>query len=297
MNTNNFIEFKKERDLGAMITDAFRFFREQWKPFFTSIIKISLVPILLVIALGVFFLISFSDILGSFLTFENPETLLLKTVNYGSFFMLSTIILCFYLVANVMITASSMYYLKSYIENQGKVDYDYVKQMTFNKFWSFVGLSLVTGTIVFIGLIFCFLPGVYLGVILSLSSCLLVFYEKGVLDALSDSFAFVKGHWWETFGILLVIILLIVVLNYATQIPVTIYQFIKIGTTVIDGTTSKEIVNQFKDPVYLLLLSFSYFFKFLLYTLELLVTVFIFFDINEQKNNAGALEKIATIGN
>ena len=42
MPTNDFIEFKKERDLGTMITDSFKFLRLEWKSFFTAIIKISL---------------------------------------------------------------------------------------------------------------------------------------------------------------------------------------------------------------------------------------------------------------
>ncbi len=41
MNTpNDYVEFKKERDLGATITDAFRFIRLEWKPFFTTILKV-----------------------------------------------------------------------------------------------------------------------------------------------------------------------------------------------------------------------------------------------------------------
>jgi len=296
MKTANFIQFKKERDLGLMITDAFKFIREEWKPFFTSVIKISLVPILLVIALIIFFSISFSDVLAVFLDLDNLENPPSIAVNYEFFFTLLSITLLLYLIANAMVTASSMYYLKSYVENQGTVNYDRVKQLTFSKFWSFVGLSLLSGTIVFVGLLFCFLPGVYFGVILSLSPSLIVFCEKGILDAIHEAFIFVRGHWWETFGILLVIFMIVIILNYVTQIPATVYQFIRAGTSFIDGTKPAKMVNQFKDPVYLFLLIFSYFAKFLFYTLQLMVTVFIFFDINEQKNNTGALEKIESIG-
>ena len=287
MPTNDFIEFKKERDLGTMITDSFKFLRLEWKSFFTAIIKISLVPILLAL--------TFSDVFSSILTFDITGSFDISTVNYGMFFIVSMTSLIFYLIAYVMVSASAMYYLQSYVENQGKVNYDYVKQMTFSKFWSFTALYIVTGIIVFVGILFCFLPGIYFGIVLSLSSCLLVFNKKSAMDAIGDAFTFIKGHWWDSFGILIVVSLIVSVLNYITQVPAMIYQLIQIGTSAFDSDPT-EMMNLFKDPIYLVLLTFSYFIKFLFYTITLLVTIFIFFDINEQKNNSGAIDKIDAIG-
>jgi hypothetical protein len=295
MPTNDFIEFKKERDLGTMITDSFKFLRLEWKPFFTAIIKISLVPILLAITSVIFFSLTFSDVFSSILTFDTTGSFDTPTVDYGMFFIVSMTSLIFYLIAYVMVSASAMYYVKSYVENQGKVNYDYVKQMTFNKFWSFTALYIVTGIIVFVGILFCFLPGIYFGIVLSLSSCLLVFTKKSAMDAIGDAFTFIKGHWWDSFGILIVVSLIVSVLNYITQVPAMIYQLIQIGTSAFGGDPT-EMMNLFKDPIYLVLLTFSYFIQFLFYTITLLVTIFIFFDINEQKNNSGAIDKIDAIG-
>ena len=72
-------------------------------------------------------------------------------------------------------------------------------------------------------------------------------------------------------------------------------KLIQIGTSAFDSDPT-EMMNLFKDPIYLVLLTFSYFIKFLFYTITLLVTIFIFFDINEQKNNSGAIDKIDAIG-
>ena len=38
MENNSFIEFKKERDLGAIITDTFKFIRENWKEYFLTVL-------------------------------------------------------------------------------------------------------------------------------------------------------------------------------------------------------------------------------------------------------------------
>jgi len=296
MQNNDFIEFKRERDLGMMITDAFKFLRQEWKPFFTTIIKISLAPILLAIASIIFFSYSFSDFFTNIMSTNSYGGYEESTSNLGFLFLAIAAYLLFYLIAYVMVTASAMYYVKSYIDNQGKIDFEYVKRMTLLKFWSFAGLYFVSGIIVGVGALFCGLPGIYFGVVLSISACILVFFEKGAMDAISDAFNFIKGHWWETFGILIVIFLIVAVLNYITQIPATIYQLIQMGTSSFGSGDPTVIFDIFKDPIYLGLLVLSEGFKFLIGTITLLVTIFIFFDINEQKNNTGAIDKINTIG-
>ena len=68
------------------------------------------------------------------------------------------------------------------------------------------------------------------------------------------------------------------------------------GTSSFGSGDPTVIFDIFKDPIYLGLLVLSEGFKFLIGTITLLVTIFIFFDINEQKNNTGAIDKINTIG-
>tara|TARA_B110000003_G_scaffold173112_1_gene172722 strand:- start:17280 stop:18149 length:870 start_codon:yes stop_codon:yes gene_type:complete len=286
MKVNDFIEFNKKRDLGAMVSDTYKFLREEWNPFFKTILKISLVPILLVITSIIFFISSFSDFFSTILSFYKLGDFELPDTNYGIFFIMAMIFLISYLTAYIMITASAMYYVKSYAENNGKIDYYYVKQMTFNKFWSFVAIYAMTGIMVLVGLLFCILPGLYFGIVLSLSSCLLVFSKKSAIDAIGDSFIFIKGHWWDTFGILLVTGLIVSVLNYITQIPATIYQLLQFGTSIFNLSDPSQMIILFEDPIYLLLLSFSYVIQLFFYSITLVVTMFVYFDIKDQRNIA-----------
>lgn len=296
MITNDYIEFKKERDLGAMITDAFKFLRQEWKPFFTTIIKISIAPILLAIASIIYFSLSFSDLFSNAIMLNQVGSYQGETRDFGTFFLAIVAYLVFYLIAYVMVTASAMYYVKSYVDNEGKIDFEYVKSMTMQKFWSFSGLFLVSGIIIFVGFIFCFLPGIYFAIVLSVASSILVFFDRGSMDSIGDAFTFIKGHWWDTLGIVIVVSFIVGILNYITQIPATIYQFIQMGTSTFGSGDPTEVFEIFKDPIYIGLLTLSYFIQFLFYTITLLVTIFIFFDINEQKNNSGAIDKIDSIG-
>ena len=296
MEAHNFVTFRKERDLGAIITDTFKFIRLEWKPFFSYILKIAIVPILLAVA-SVLYISYASSKAFSGIDFEN-----LATVKDGSFYGDSVeiivavfLMLIFYLVAYVMINIGSLYYIKSYIENNGQVNFEEIKQKVGEKFWAFVGLGILIGLIVFVSMLLCFFPAIYTGIVLSLASSILVFENKSVLDAIGDSFNFIKGHWWETFGISIVIGILVSILGYIFSIPAVIYQLIQ-GMSLLGSDDPSQMMSMFSDPVYLVLNIIAKLGQFLFASITLIATVLIYFDINEQKNAAGTIDQINSLG-
>jgi hypothetical protein len=72
-----------------------------------------------------------------------------------------------------------------------------------------VALSLVLGFVVLV------IPGIYLGVALSMTFPALLFERLGPGAAYRRSFSLVGGHWWRTFGTLLLTFLILVVLTAA----------------------------------------------------------------------------------
>ena len=48
MIDQNFVNFKKKRDLGSILSDTFKFLSVEWKPFLLTIFKISFVPVLII---------------------------------------------------------------------------------------------------------------------------------------------------------------------------------------------------------------------------------------------------------
>ena len=82
MGQNSFVQFKKERDLGAIITDTFTFIRNEWKPFFTTIFKVSIIPILIAIGSIIFLMLSFSEMFDNALMLEVNRSVE-PDINYG----------------------------------------------------------------------------------------------------------------------------------------------------------------------------------------------------------------------
>ncbi len=97
-----------------------------------------------------------------------------------------------------------LHFIKSYIKNDGVVIKEEVTQGVKNDFWKLIGTSFLVGIIVFVGAMFCFIPGIYFGVVLSTAYAVVVFDGKEVGDTISYCFNLIKDEWWITFATLLV---------------------------------------------------------------------------------------------
>ena len=296
METTNYIEFKKERDLGAIISDTFKFIRENWKDYFNAVIKIAGPFILIGAFIMVFFFSSFSTLMANMqgATVNNEDPNLIFGF-MGSMFGWIGLLMLVGVVIYVLVSATSLYYIKSYMESSGKADFTEVRKNTFKNFWKFIGLGILVLLIILLGAVFCYLPGIYLAIVLSLSTSILVFENKSISDTISHSFTLIKGQWWNTFGVLLVVGLLVSLLGSVFSIPAFIYQMIKMAT-IASSQDATEVFNIFNDPIYIGLNVLSFVGKYVLSSITLIATVFIYYDLNEQKNLTGTLEKIDSIG-
>ncbi|WP_028890408.1 hypothetical protein [Tenacibaculum ovolyticum] len=280
-----YIEFKKERDLGAIISDAFKFMRLEGKEFFSTIVKVAAIPILITIIGAIFIGYSLSTISSE----STPEMMGLSIGGAGFLTIIA------YIVTLVFINLAGMYYIKSYIDNNGNVNEEEVKDNSKNKFWSFTGFGILAMLIVMFSMLFCVLPMFYTAIVLSLGASILVFENESATATVSKCFNLISGHFWETFGVIFVVGLLVGMLGYVFKIPAIIYQFVQMGIG-MNNEDPTQIFNLFKDPVYIILNLVSIVGQLMFYTITLVTNVFLYFDINEQKNLTGTLEKIDGLG-
>ncbi|SNR31385.1 glycerophosphoryl diester phosphodiesterase membrane domain-containing protein [Lutibacter flavus] len=294
METNNFIEFKKERDLGAIISDTFKFIRENWKEYFSFIVRI-IGPILLIgAAFLMFAVISYSGAAKGLLTLDQGDpSLFLK--GFSGIFGWAFVMMIVWALVYTLLAEVSLYYVKSYINNNGVANFEEVKQNTYKNIWKFIGLGILSILLTLVGYVLCFLPSIYIIIVLFLGFPIMVFENKSVGDTISHCFKLIKGEWWNTFGVVIVLSLLVGILGIAFTIPQMIYQLISTGLFMnIEDPTA--IIGLFDDPIYMALTFIAYFGKFLFYSITLIASAFIYFDLNEQKNFTGTFEKIDSLG-
>jgi hypothetical protein len=286
-----FITFKKERDLGAIITDVFKFIRYNWKEYFGTLIKIIGPVLILAIITIIGLLFSYGDMFQNLQnqSADNPFAVFSSILPWYGAMLLAIVVLY------TLMSMTTLYFIKYYIENNGESSFEYVKDNVMNNIWKFLGLGVLITFSLIIGYLFCLFPFIYLLVVLSLAAPIMVFENRGVTDSYGYSFSLIKGQWWNTFGVVIVIGLLISVLGSVFSVPSLIYYFVKIATGISEDDPAK-VFEVFKDPIYLALNVLSYTFQFILYSVTMISGVLIYFDLNEQKNQTGTIEKIENLG-
>jgi hypothetical protein len=291
---NEYIEFKKQRELGDILSDTFAFVRSQFKPFFNTFFKI-VGPYLLVMMICLALYMYFAgDSFNSILTGTATDSIS-EVANFVTVFSVAILYLVSLVAVYVMSQSTVLHYIKSYANGKGETNFEEIKSDVYKRFGSFLGLGFLVGLSIMVGIMVCCIPGVYLWAPLALSFSVLVFDQMDVTDSYGHSFKLVKDEWWMTFITLFVVAIIVGVASYAFSIPTAIYQYAKMG--ILSGEMDAESMGDlFKDPIYLFLNMISALAQFLLNLISVIAAALIYFNLNEKKNFTGTYERIQGLG-
>ena len=283
------IEFKKQRELGDVLTDTFGFIRAEFKPFITAVFQISGLYLFLFLIATVFYISSTKNMFN-FEIGQNTTRLNDLPLMFGSLLIL----IIFGLLAYTFANSAVLHYIKSYVNNDGQVNIEQVKQNVKSSFWGFLGLSILKWITLMVAILFCVLPILYFMVPMFLVFCIYVFEQKDATGAYSDSFALIRGEFWMTLATIIVIGIIVMIASYAFGMPAAIYSIVKMG--IFSGEIDPANMQDFVDPVYIFLNVISYLFKFLLNLILTVSSAFVYFNLNEKLNFTGTFERIQSIG-
>lgn len=280
---DQYIQFKKQRELGEIISVTFKFLRENYKALIKSITQVVAPTFILLIAALAYY---------TYTVAGNP--LAAMEGDYGefliSFFILAVTLLLFY----ASLYGTILHYIKSYIENNGTVDEAEIKTGAQDDLGKLFIVFIISAVIVFTGLILFIIPGIYLMVPLSLVATVLVFNKMSLGDSISYGFSLVKDHWWTTFFSIVVIWLLVYVIGLVFQLPLIIYTFIKMFAVAQEGSLADPV--SYSDWIFILLNVLSSVIQYLLSSVFVIALAFIYFNLNEHKNLTGTYETIDKLG-
>lgn len=112
--------------------------------------------------------------------------------------------------------------------------------------WRLLGLGLLVGLIVGLGWCFCLIPGIVLGVYLSVSSAALVLERSTVTEAMSRSWRLISGAFWRTLGALILLFIIYIVINVAVGVPFSIPEYIapSVDPVTLDVDETRFVINQ-----------------------------------------------------
>jgi uncharacterized membrane protein len=99
-------------------------------------------------------------------------------------------------------------------------------------FWKFLGASILLSLAVAIGLVLLIVPGIIFGLMFMFATFVVIERELGPIDAMNESNRLTRGHKWQLFGFVLVLLLINVlglmalVVGILVSIPVSTLAFV-----------------------------------------------------------------------
>ena len=289
----NYQEFKQVREFGDLFSDTFAFISNHWKSFFGGFFKLAWPFILIALIGNTYYQI---EATGNFfdealMNTQNPFLPFTNLIPSFLFFGISSFLLTVVSYAYVNL------YIKAFIQNKEEIDLQNIQNEMYNKLLSISGLQILVFLSVFVGFMICFLPGIYLLVPLSFALSVYLFESKSVTDAYAHTFQLIRDNWWITFAAILVMSIIIAFAGGIFQLPAFLYTVINTATSVQETDPQQALNSMSTDYVIVALNAIASFASYVFNLAFILMTVYIYFNLNERQFGTGSFEQIDELGN
>jgi len=281
------IELRKIRDFGVNINDTFIFLRQNLRSLLSSFFAICGIFML---GQAIFNGIYQSHAMGSI--FQQLFSGRIKPGQYnGNPYAGIFSVEYFMLIIFMLLTIASMHvvlgaYIKYYLENDGKQPgiteiWDIYKKYFFRIFF----YNILIGLLTIIGLVFCFIPGIYLWVVFVPFTFVVMIEDADFGTAFSRCFQIIKENFWPSFALYLVVIFI----YYFSSLIVSSVVGLVIGLAAY--FTTKNISSTIG-----IVTSFLNIFSFTFYIIFFISAALHYFSLTEQRDGTGILNRIGNIG-
>jgi len=281
------IELAKPRDFGEIINDTFTFTRQNFKPLLKYFFIFCGIFMLATAATSVLNQINMVRSVNNF----NPNSfdadrrfgpLALFTPTYF-------LNLLFLLLEYIAISVTVLCYITLYKQKQNNIP-------TSEEMWGYfkfyflkiLGSSILITLVVVVGFFLCIVPGIYLYPIMSLVIVIMVIENTSFGYAFNQSFRLIKDNWWVTFGVFVVMGIIIGVAGMIVTIPAALINVfnlvlhIKNGTTISVGAAIATTVLTEIGHIF--------------HILTIVSSALIYFNLTESKEGTNLLERMNQFG-
>jgi hypothetical protein len=269
------IEFRKVRDFGGLLNVTFDYIKKNFKVLLKSNLLISAPFILLA---GVFMGLYQSSMFNFSANYDLQQI--------GIPFLLA---MFFMILSYLIITIVTYSHLMVYKQSEtGVFDIDEIWQMVKKSFFMILFTGIGYTFVVGFGFIFLIIPGVYLSIALSLIFIVRLEEGLGFFDAVNRCIKLIKGNWWFTFGLIIVVGIIQGFLGFALYVPNYIVM-IFVAFTGINSESSG--LNRTLYIISSIISSLGA----LLYVISTVAIAFQYYNLVERKEAPGLLQQIDEI--
>jgi hypothetical protein len=273
------IELRRLRDFGQIITDSFTFLKENFKPMFSA----------LIIICGFFIIIGTISTVFTYMNILTPFNVKINRYDPATslaFFTSALINAFILLLTHAFIYLATLCYISVYIQKNNATP-------TLAEVWGYfryyffrvLGSGIVIFFLLLVGFLLCFIPGIYLMPVMYLILPIIVIENASFSYAFNKSFRLIKNNWWVVFGVIFIMSLIIGVGSSVVSVPISII------------TVGHKFLS-LKHLTLPLMILFSALRNILLlaYALPAIAVSLCYFNLAEEKEGTGLLERIEKLG-
>ncbi len=269
-------DFQKQRDFGELMSSPFNFLKQEFRLYTTVILRY--VAPFLGIGLAAMAVFANDLYLASGSSGGMMSSTMITAMVFFVFFMLS------FFMAFLISHSYATLYVKRGKDNFTKED---VWALAKKNILKYIGATILTILMVLPAMLFFYIPGIYLAISLTFVFFIITYEELPVGAAISRSFKVIKGHWWMTFGVIMVFGMLIGFASYIFMIPAYF-----VGIIAATSGTGFEYV----DFIIIVILMFGYFATYLIMSaLQQILVVSIYFSYTSKSEGINLDAKIDAI--
>jgi hypothetical protein len=274
------IELRKLRDFGQIINDSFTFLKENFKPLFKSLFVICGFFIVIGIISTVFTYMNFSTVFKFDMNSYNAQT---QPMTYFiSFFVMGLVAV----LAQAFIHLVTLCYISVYLQKNNTTP-TLAEVWGYFRFYFFrvLGSGILIFLLLMVGIMLCVIPGIYLGVVSYLIIPIIVIENSSFSYAFNKSFRLIKNNWWLVFGVIFIMSLIVGIASSIVTMPITL---VTVGDKFLP-------LKGLKLPL-IIISSILKNILMLAYVLPAIAVCLCYFNLAEEKDGTGLLDRIEKIG-
>ena len=224
----------KVRDIGDIITDSFQYIREHYQ----TLGKALLFFVLPMYIIQFFLLKGYTDQFFANIQANNFNDF--SSLFSGRYFLGILISI----LASATLTVVTLKHLQL-TENGYEATPEEILEDIVPNVFKYIGLYIILSITLGFSLLFFVIPFFFFGVKFCLSTSALILEDESISGAMRRSWELTSNHWWSTFGVLIVMYFLMMLVSYALLLPISILSFLVNDAGATSAGDTSFIANLF----------------------------------------------------
>ena len=274
-NNPNRIEFQQVRNFGEVLTVTFDFVRENFKPLMKGWLYI-VGPLALTNAFISIYSIDMSSSFSQFFSLLSLINLILGVLTYFLTYLVT------------------LGYLHLYLHKKLPVEFNDLGQFTKQNFWFFTGQYIVLIIITITGFVLLIIPGLYLIIVLSIAPIIRIMERRSVFASISRARQLMSGFWWQTFGLTVVLFIILLVFGGLLQAPSIVLTFLWTFNNIEAGSFSGSPADNY--PLLAVVAAIGQALAVCVNIIPMAAYSLQYFNLRERKEAVSLMDKVESLG-